>query len=579
MKKIYKVLGLSVFLFALSCDLEKDLDNPNEVSVDAADPNLIMNVIQADFGQFFGRAGGQDVTVSRSVAELVRMQAMTGGDTYERAFTPQDVNSIWTGAYQEVLINIEAMLPLATEDNLTTHIGVAKIIKAYIFFTLVDIFGDVPADEALKGGEGILNPAPTAGSAVYDMAFALLDEARAELSKPAAEAGPALSRDIFYAGNRARWITLANSIELKAWMNVSALPARVGEATTEVNALITANDLIDTDAEEFTYKYGTADIPARSRHPLYRDYYRPQAGQAGGYIGTYFMKEVFNGTGVQDPRWRYYFYRQAGSIPRMLVFDGEAVPCVNPSGKPTNAPTHYLIGATNGGNPHPFCVFEPGFFGRDHGNNDGGPPDSPVITAAGAYPAGGWIDDQIADANDPVGGQFLASTQQGQGGNGRGIEPIFMSFFTDFIKAEAAIRLGTAGDPKVLMVSGINKSITRVRAFANSLGQTTSKEPPAITYTTKVGQLYDAAANATEQLDVVSKEYYKALWGNPIEAYNLYRRTSSPRNIQPVRALNGGTFFRSLLYPADFVNLNSSAAQKTNNDTRVFWDGNPETLF
>ena len=578
MKKIYRVLGLSVFLFALSCDLEKDLDNPNEVSVDTADPTLIMNGIQADFGQWFSLAGGQniagtnDFANSRSVAELVRMQAMTGGDQYERAFTPQDLNAIWSGAYQDVLINIEAMLPLAEEDNLTTHIGVAKIIKAYIFMTLVDLFGDVPADEALKGGEGIINPSTTPGSAVYDMALTLLNEARTELAKPAAEAGPALTRDIFYGGNRTRWITLANTLEFKAWLNISALPARATEAGAALSALLTANDLIDTDAEEFTYKYGTADVPTRSRHPLYLDYYRAQSGSAGGYIGNYFLKQVFNGTGVQDPRWRYYFYRQAGSILRMLAFDGESVPCVNTAGKPIGKPAHFS-------NDHPFCVFDPGFFGRDHGDNDGGPPDSPVITTVGVYPAAGRIDNQIADANDPVGGQFVASTQQGQGGNGRGIEPIFMSFFINFMRAEAILRgvlPGDAAAARAQMISGIDKSITRVQAFGSSLGQTTTLATPALTYTTKVGQIYDLA---TDKLDVVGTEFYKALWGNPIEAYNLLRRTSSPRTIQPTRAINGGVFFRSLLYPANFVNLNNSTAQKPVNDVRVFWDGNPDNLF
>ena len=349
----------------------------------------------------------------------------------------------------------------------------------------------------------------------------------------------------------------------------------MGEATTALAALLSANDLIDSDAEEFTYKYGTADIPARSRHPLYRDYYRAQVGAAGGYIGNYFLKQVFNGTGVQDPRWRYYFYRQAGSVPRMLVFDGESVPCVNTSGKPVGKPNHFSL-------DHPFCVFEPGFFGRDHGDDDGGPPDSPVITCAGVYPAAGRIDNQIADANDPVGGQFVVSTQQGQGGNGRGIEPIFMSFFINFMRAEAILRGVLPGDEaaaRAQMILGIERSVARVQAFGSSLGQTTTLATPTLTYTTKVGQLYDLATSPADKLDIVGTEFYKALWGNPVEAYNLYRRTSSPRTIQPTRAINGGTFYRSLLYPANFVNLNNSTSQKAVNDVRVFWDGNPDVLF
>jgi len=74
------------------------------------------------------------------------------------------------------------------------------------------------------------------------------------------------------------------------------------------------------------------------------------------------------------------------------------------------------------------------------------------------------------------------------------------------------------------------------------------------------------------------KEFYKSLYGNGLEAYNMYRRTSSPKNIQPVRAPNPGVFYRSLIYPANFVNLNNSTSQKTANDIKVFWDTNPDVL-
>jgi hypothetical protein len=563
MKQTYRILGLIFVLFALSCDLDKDLNDPNEVGPDSADPTLLLNAVQADFADFFTRAAGNLTfgPASRGVDQLMRMKAMTGGDNYETAFLPQNLDEIWQSAYQKVLVNIEAMLPLAEEKNLTTHVAVAKILKAYIYLTLVDLWGDVPQAEAIKGSEGVLNPATTDGATIYNMAIGLLGEARTELAKTGTDAGAALTRDIYYGGSRAKWTTLANSIELKAQLNM-------GNATA-VSALITADDLIDTDAEEFTYKYGTANIPSRSRHPLYRDYYAPQLGAAGGYTGNYFMKEVFNGTGVQDPRWRYYFYRQVGSIAQALSVDNESVPCVNQQGVPQNKPIHYIN--TNS----VFCVFEPGFFGRDHGDDDGGPPDSNVITCTGAYPAGGRVDtNPTGPTGDP---NFWAPTQQGQGGNGAGIDPIFMSWFTDFMKAEAVLRLGVAGDAKALMVSGANKSINRARSFANSLGQTvpSSIEPSQIAYISNLEALYDASS---DKLDVAMKEFYKSLYGNGLEAYNMYRRTSSPKNIQPVRAPNPGVFYRSLIYPANFVNLNNSTSQKATNDIKVFWDTNPDVL-
>ena len=571
MKQTYRILGLIFVLFALSCDLDKDLNDPNEVGPDAADPTLLLNAVQADFSDFYARASGHLYTgpASNGVDQLMRIRAMTGGDKYETAFLPQNLDEIWERAYQNVLVNIEALLPLAEEKNLTTHIGVAKILKAYIYMTLVDLFGDVPQDEAIKGADGNLNPATTDGATIYNMAIGLLGEARAELAKTGTDSGPALTRDIYYSGSRAKWTTLANSLELKAQLNMSANPSLAGAATTAINTLLAANDLIDTDAEEFTYKYGTANIPTRSRHPNYRSSYAPQLGASAGYVGNYFLKEVYDGTGVQDPRWRYYFYRQVGSIKQALLVDNESVPCVNPQGIPQNKPLHYIQDNSV------FCVFDPGFFGRDHGDDAGGPPDSNVRTTTGAYPAGGRVD---TNPTGPTGNpNYWAPTQQGQGGNGAGIDPIFMSWFTDFMKAEAVLRLGIPGDAKALMLTGVSKSINRVRNFSNSLGQTlpSGVEPSQIAYESNLASLYD---NSTDKLDVAMKEFYKSLYGNGLEAYNMYRRTSSPKNIQRVLATNGGVFYRSLIYPANFVNLNNSTAQKAANDIKVFWDGNPDVL-
>jgi hypothetical protein len=181
------------------------------------------------------------------------------------------------------------------------------------------------------------------------------------------------------------------------------------------------------------------------------------------------------------------------------------------------------------------------------------------------------LDTNTSNAN------YFAPTQQGQGANGAGIEPIWMASFTDFLLAEAALELSTTGEPRDLLISGVRKSINRVRSWSNSKGQTLAAgvEPSQAIYEAIIGANYDAANNNTERLDIIAKEYYIALWGNGVEAYNLYRRTGMPLNMQPTRAINGGSFYRSFTYPADFINLNGSTEQKANPKVQVFWDNNP----
>jgi hypothetical protein len=547
MKNILKKFGFVLLLIAMSCDLDGDLENPNQISVSGADVNLIMNAVQADFADFYRLAGA-------TAGRLVRIESMIAGDRYETAIRSTTTDALWDRAYQNVLNNAETLIELAEKANQTTHVGVAKILKAYTYMTLVDVYGDVPQSEALAGIEGNFNPVADDDAAVYAYALTLLNEARTELSKTGAEAGNAtLARDVYYGGNRARWITLANTLEFKAWLNISLITARAAEANAKIATLLAENDLIDTEAENFTFKYAGVTVPP-SRHPLYDQYYDPTKGNAGGYIGNYFMWELFQGNGVQDPRWRYYLYRQVGSNAQAFKIDPKNVGC-------GTKPEHYAASDI-------FCQFEPGFYGRDHGDDSGTNPDSPFITCAGVYPAGGKI-----DAKPTTDRTFHEPTIRGDGANGAGILPIFMSFFTDFMKAEHAIRNGNdVAGAKTLLATAIGNSIAQVKAFAASKGQTlpAGLEPSTSAYQSAVATKYDAAA---VPMNVIGREFYMACFGNGVEAYNLYRRTGAPNNLQPARVPNPGVFFHSFVYPSLYVNLNNQAAQKDPDEINpVFWD-------
>lgn len=555
MKNFRKIFALCAITFLGSCsitDLDGNLENPNEVGVTNLDVNLLHNKIQLDLAYFVSET-------NVPAMELSRQLALTGGDVYERAYQPQSFNSIWEAGYQDLLIQIETLLGKTQGTTFNVHTGSAQIMKAYVMLTLVDMFGDIPYSEALKAGAGNFNPKVDNGKSVYEAAIALLDEANVNLSKTGSAA---LARDIYYSGSAAKWMALANTLKLKALLNMRLIDAN--GVKPKIEALLAA-DLIDTDAEEFTYKYAAVDVPVRSRHPLYRADYQPAAGAAADYISNYFMYITYNQKGVQDPRWRYYFYRQVGSITRALQDEPKAIPCII-----SPRPSHY-------GTNQAWCSFEPGFFGRDHGNSDGIPPDQKARTCYGVYPAGGRADLNNGDNT------YLVVTQQGQGANGAGIEPIWMANFTDFLKAEAALTLGTTGDAKALLLSGVNKSINRVRAFATTKGQTLTAglEPSQTAYVSAVTTLYDNAATNDAKLDVLAKEFLIALWGNGIEAYNMYRRTGGkPGDMQPMRASSAGNFVRSFLYPSDFVSLNSSASQKPlAGSNKVFWDNNPDAPF
>jgi len=570
MKKIQKTIGAILVLLSISisCDLDKDLADPNEVSVSGADVNYIMNGILLDFSDFYSYASGNSVDPSQTnfgPDRLMRMRAMTTGYRYQTAAQAEYTDELWEVAYSKVLVNIETVLPLLEEKNLTTQVGIAKILKAYVYMTLVDLYGDVPISAAIHGPAGDFNPVADPGEGTYNTAIALLGEARTELAKTGADAGPAMAAnaDNYYGGNRAHWLRLANTLELKAQLNLSLVPALAGGANSRIEALINEGNLIGvaTGSVAFVYKYATNAVPY-SKHPLYRQYYQPTEGSASGYICNSFLSELYKEKGVEDPRWRYYFYRQVGSIARANAVDPKSVGCTE--GAP---PNHYVTGG------YEFCTFDPGFYGRDHGDASGTPPDGQVLTCTGAYPSGGRTDTNPESLED-----YYQVTKDGQGGNGAGIEPIFMKSFTGYMIAEYYARKGDNAAAKTALKAAIITSITEVKDFCTSIGQTVpaNLQPSTSAYTDAIDVMFDGAAN---KVKVVGREFYAACYGNGLEAYNIYRRTSAPDNMQPTLQINPGPFLRTLIYPAVYVNLNSSATQKDYDATvKVFWDTNPDVL-
>ncbi len=550
-----------------SCDMtDLDLqDNPNRVGPESANVDDLYNAIQLNFQDFI-----EDIWYE--TGSMARMVANIGSYDYPNAFIPQDFNDMWNEAYAQMFPDIQALVALADERGLDIHAGSAKILRAYVMMALVDMFGDVPNSQALQGIEAI-SPAADPGSQVYAEAIALLDEAIAQLS--GTEAGRP-SFDNFYGGDAAKWVTLAKTLKLRAYVTTRLVDS---SAPGQVAALLSDGDLIDTEEEDFQFNYSSNRVLPDSRHPRYDNHYEAADGD---YLCNYFMwllraeKQDASGNPVVDPRTRFYFYRQ--------VEDAAGSDVNNYSCHFSNFPTQEDQPAHFASiDPRlPYCIASPdGYWGRDHLNAEGIPPDGNLRTRYGLYPSAGQFDDN----------SFLTTQRLGTtGGLGAGIEPLMLASFVDFLRAEAALTMGTGEDARALLESGIRKSMAKVIGFADLVPATFAREVDNRGDISTVEELYkptdkdidDYVAlvlssydSSGDQLDVIMKEYYIALWGNGLEAYNMYRRTGKPNNMMPALEPNNTDFVSTFFLPADHVNLNQNATQK-DHTVRAFWaEGGP----
>lgn len=546
----------------ISCNktLDRYLVNPNGPDPASADADLYLNQAQLNFAGFFNAASDFGMELTR--------QIVLYGPLYDNAYSPQTMDGIWNNAYTGVLKHCNALIPIAEQQKKYVNVAMAKIMKAYTYMTLVDLFGDIPMSEANLGEEN-LNPVVDPGASVYAASIDLLDEAIDALSQtPSAYPG---TQDLFYGASnvtgRNRWITLAKTLKLKAYMATRMVDAASAKANIE--ALLTANDLIDTDAEDFEFKYGRKSSNPNSRHPRYNGNHTSTG--AGDYIGTYFMwtlaQEKGQGDANNDPRIRYYLYRQETNYAAVTE---NTINCYNQP-----PPAHYTSGSVNpytgGTYDMPFCLLINGYWGRDHGDDSGIPPDGQLRSTVGVYPFGGRFDNNQG-----------SSVSVNFGGQGAGIQPIWQSAFTEFLKAEYELVLNNnETNARDRMESGIRKSINKVINFPASIGYTetipATRVPDAAridSYVNKVLNAYNTVATSDEKLDIIMKDYYIALWGNGVDAYNMYRRTNKPSNMQLLLS-PADNYMNSLLYPSVHVNRNINATQKTSVAVQVFWDKNP----
>ncbi|MGB6151365.1 MAG: SusD/RagB family nutrient-binding outer membrane lipoprotein [Pricia sp.] len=554
-KKIGLALLTGAVLFGGCESTELDLAaNPNELSPDQSNPDLFLNSIQVDFANFtelMGWNGG----------DLVRIGYMNGRNYQNIAnFAPAQLDFEWEIAYQGdnrstingILADIRAMAPVAVEDDLFHHTAMGQFIEAYTMVTLVDYFGDVPYSEAIQGeGENaILNPVADSGASIYDAALLLLDEAIANFRM---EVVNEPLNDFYYNGNWENWIKACNTLKMKIYLQRRLVDAN---AITEFENIVASGDFIDETSEDFQFQWGSKAVQPDVRHPRYADNYLTDGG--ADYLPNWLMNYMSLNN---DPRIRYYFYRQTNAVPGQEIPPNEET--ISCSLEPT--PQHYIDGGFT------FCTLPDGYWGRDHGQNAGIPPDGFLRTIYGVYPSGGKFDDNSFEG-----------LSVGSGGGGAGVTPILLASWVDFMQAEVAMLDNDFETSKTFLLSGVEKSVAKVLTFgaldsgANEEGFRPTGGQIA-SHLSDIESRFDAATTIDGRFDIIAEEYWVALFGNGTDAYNFYRRTGYPTTLQPNLEPPGqtGGFIRSLQYPAIFVNNNSSVQQKSDQSVQVFWDTNP----
>ncbi len=249
--KLNKILlGLSVAsLFALtSCDKFGDTNiNPNVTETPST--GALLTNVQAGLGGFAAQTRG----------------GLYAQQVSETQYTETSLYSLprldFDGIYAASLYDLQNIIDVNTNDatkgtalkfgSNANQIAVARILKAYTYWTITDRWGDVPYFDALKGAEN-LSPAYTPQEQIYKDLVKELTEAVAQFDD-----GPGPTGDIIYAGSTAKWKKAANSLRMLIALRTSKVyPNPGGWAATEFAAAF--NDgagFINSNADNLAVRY------------------------------------------------------------------------------------------------------------------------------------------------------------------------------------------------------------------------------------------------------------------------------------------------------------------------------------
>jgi hypothetical protein len=168
---------------------------------------------------------------------------------------------------------------------------IARIMKAYMFQRMTDLYGDIPYSEVGRLAEGIGYPKYDTQESIYDDLLKELDEAQAAISGSASQLG---NSDLYYKGDASKWKKFANSLMLRVAMRLSKVnpdKAKTWAAKAAANGVFTSVD----DIAMLLHEDGI--VTNDSAEPYGKIFSQED-------VATYFISETFMNmlTSKSDPR-------------------------------------------------------------------------------------------------------------------------------------------------------------------------------------------------------------------------------------------------------------------------------------
>ncbi|SMG38410.1 Starch-binding associating with outer membrane [Marivirga sericea] len=292
MKNLHKLyfLLIAVIIFASSCEditeINEDPNRPTEVPVE-----YLLTSAERQLGnRLYG--GFDNVAFGMTVSQYWAQNEYSDETRYQ--FRANTNNTFWSDFYTAINDLQEIKTINRTIDKGQQGVNqdaVATILQSWAYHSMVDIYGDIPFEEALQGTD-IPSPAYSDQQEIYTALIDSISSAVAAID-PSAPGFP--GGDVIFGGDLSKWQKFGNSLLLRIGIRISEVNPGLAE-TTITGA---ASGAIASNADNASIQYITAQPNV---NPLFVSYV---VNGRQDYCAT----ENFVGllTGLSDPRIGEYF--------------------------------------------------------------------------------------------------------------------------------------------------------------------------------------------------------------------------------------------------------------------------------
>ena len=489
-------------------DVNKNPNNPASVA-----PSALLNGVEVTTGFTVGNDLGRvtDLLVQHTAGIANQPR------NYDVYLLRGNYDNQWNNElYGGSLINAQQIINL-TQAASPAYAGYAKILKAYNFALLTDLWGDVPYSQALQGNLAAPNLQPRfdkqediyKGNTTLGIQslFDLVREGLADLDKPSALRPGA--DDLMYKGSNAKWKKFGNTLLLK-------LANTISKKDLPLAATVIKEVLAKGPAAYMTDNSDDAEVPfgttVGNQNPFYAYNYvnRPDDQM----LSKRFLDSL--NLRYKDPRIAQFFT----ATPTPVL--SPATPTVNTTGVVT-----------------PFGTFT--------GYDNGGTAAVPIRTNRSRY------------------GSYVV------GVSGEAPVRLVTNFQRAFILAEAVLTL-----PGVTVTGETAQSLYQagIRASMSKAGISTTDIALYFTNNPNIVKL-DASRDVEYQRNQIVTQKWIAWAGNGYEAYNDYRRTGYPKLalVTNPSSESPTSIPVRLFYPNSEIsaNTNNIPTPQPNSNEAVWW--------